>query len=116
MIVSVLADSPLVNQLAKYQYIDYYIFIGAKQPNGPKSIEKIILNIIHLIPRPKKPYSIVFINTLAAKESYDDFKKATEFLPIEYFLHLENIFVLHASFMSKATSWISFNILTTFVK
>jgi hypothetical protein len=116
MIVSVLADSPLANQVAKYQYIDYYVFIGAKQPNGAKSIEKIILNIIHIIPRPKKPYTIIYINTLAAKENYDDFKKATEFLPIEYFLLLDNIFVLHASFMSKATSWISFNIITTFVK
>lgn len=88
MIVSILADSPLAKQLFKYLCIDYFIFIGAKQPTGAKSIEKIILNIIHLIPRPKRPYSIVYINTLAAKESYDDFKKATEFLPIEYFLHL----------------------------
>jgi hypothetical protein len=88
MIISVLADSPSAKQLIKHLSIDYYIIIGVKQPNGAKSIEKIILNIIHLIPRPKRSYSIVYINTMAAKESYDDFKKATEFLPIEYFLHL----------------------------
>jgi len=82
MIISVLADSPLAKQLIKHNHIDYYIFVGLKQPTGAKSIEKIILNIIHLIPRPKRAYSIVYINTMAAKESYDDFKKATEFLPI----------------------------------
>jgi hypothetical protein len=68
------------------------------------------------MPRPTKTYSIIYINTNAGKEAFNDFKKAKEFLPIEYFIHLNKIYVLHASFMNKALSWVTFNILTGFIK
>lgn len=82
MIISVLADSELSLKLSHQRALDYFIFIGAKQPTGNNAIEKTLLNIIHLLPRPKKPYSIFYINTLAGKNSFEDFKKVTEFLTI----------------------------------
>jgi len=82
MIVTLLADSESSKKVNNGQTLDYFIFLGLKQPSGNKSIEKTVLNIIHLLPRPKKPFSIIYVNTLAAKNSFDDFKKVTEFLPI----------------------------------
>lgn len=38
MIVSVLADSPLAKQLCLFQFLDFFIFIGPNQPQGPKTI------------------------------------------------------------------------------
>lgn len=77
MIIALPADSELSKQLKDNHHVDYFIFIGAKQPHGYKSIEKTLINIIHLLPRPQKAYSIIYINTLAAKDSLDDFKKIT---------------------------------------
>ena len=116
MIIAILADSELAVKLNNHQELDYFVVMGAKQPSGNNGIEKTLLNIIHLIPRPKKAYSIIYINTLAAKNSFDDFKKVTEFLPIQYFLNLGKIYVLNASFLSRATSWITFSIITNYVK
>ena len=79
MIISILPHSPLSTKLNNARHISYYIIIGARQPG---SIEKIILNIIHLIPRPKETYAIIFINTGAHKDAYNDFMKVTELLPL----------------------------------
>jgi hypothetical protein len=75
MIIPVIADSELSKALHINQPLDYFIFIGAKQPSGSKGIEKTVLNIIHAIPRPKRAYSIIYINTLAANNCFEDFKK-----------------------------------------
>ncbi len=65
---------------------------------------------------PKETYSIIYINTLAPKNAYNDFVKITELLPIQYFIHLDSIYVLHASFLSRALSWVSFNTITNYIK
>ena len=113
MIIPVLPHTPLSTKLNNSHNLRYYIVIGANQP---RSIEKIILNIIYLLPRPEEPYLLIYVNTLAHKDAYNDFMKVTEFLPIEYFKHLCNIVVLQASFLNKARGWISFDTVTSFVK
>jgi predicted signal transduction protein with EAL and GGDEF domain len=65
---------------------------------------------------PTKGYCVLYINTLADKSAYSDFKKILEFLPLEYFIHLNSIYVLQASFLAKASNWLSFNMLTSYVK
>ena len=69
MIIPVIENSELSKILNNNQHLDYFILIGASQPSGNKAIEKTVLNIINLVPRPKKAYSIIYINTLAAKPS-----------------------------------------------
>ena len=76
MIIPVIENSELSKILNNNQHLDYFILIGASQPSGNKAIEKTVLNIINLVPRPKKAYSIIYINTLAAKNCFEDFKKA----------------------------------------
>jgi len=74
MIISILPHTPLSTKLNNVRHLSYFIIIGARQPS---SIEKIILNMIHLIPRPKAAYAFIFINTAAHKDAYNDFMKAT---------------------------------------
>lgn len=50
MIIPILPHSPLSHKLNNSQHISYYLIIGTNQP---LSLEKVLLNIIHLMPRPK---------------------------------------------------------------
>ena len=73
MIIPILPHTQLSTKLNNSHNLRYFIIIGAHQPI---SFEKIILNIIHLLPRPEHSYTILYINTLANKDAYNDFMKA----------------------------------------
>lgn len=113
MIISIDGNSEASVRLKNHKKINYFIILGAKQSNH---YEKFLLNLIHSIPLPHKTYSIIYINTLAQKNAFNDFMKVTDFLPSNYFLHLDQIYVLQASFMNKAVNWVSFNTITNFIK
>jgi len=66
--------------------------------------------------RPSQSYSVVYVNTLASSNAYSDFKKIMEFLPIEYFQHLSKIYVLHGNFKNKASFWMIFDYLGSYLK
>jgi hypothetical protein len=66
--------------------------------------------------RPKNSYGFIFINSFADSNAYNDFKKVLEALPVEYLLHLTKIYVLEASFLSKALTWLSFGTATNYIK
>jgi hypothetical protein len=113
MIIRLETKSEISQKLKNKRNINFYIVIGAKQSNH---YEKFILNVIHSIPLPHQTYSIIYVNTLAGKNAFNDFMKVMELLPIEYSLHLDQIYVLQATFMNKAFNWVSFNIITNFIK
>jgi hypothetical protein len=59
---------------------------------------------------------MIYINTLADRDAYNDFKKVLELLPVEYLFNLTKIYVLNASFFDKAFSWLSFGVTTNYIK
>lgn len=79
MIICVKPHTPLSTKLNNNRNHRFYIVIGAKQPD---SLERIVLNIVHLIPRPIQDYTLVFINTGASKDAYKDFFTAVDLLPM----------------------------------
>lgn len=66
--------------------------------------------------RPTRSFGIIYINTFAAGDAYNDFKKVMELLPFEYLSNLTKVYVLQASFMNKAFFWLSFGTITNYVK
>jgi hypothetical protein len=61
---------------------DFYVVNGQHQPSGDRTFEKLILQIVQTIPRyayllkrPQKPFGVIYVNTLAAGDAYNDFKK-----------------------------------------
>ena len=59
---------------------------------------------------------MIYLNTLAAGDAYNDFKKAMELLPYEYLSNLTKIYVLQPSFINKAFFWLSFGTVTNYIK
>jgi hypothetical protein len=72
--------------------------------------------IIYIYLRPSQLYSIVYINTLADNSAYLDFKKILTYLPFEYLVNLDKIYVLQASFKGMAYDFVSFDYMTNFIK
>ena len=79
MIICVKPYTPLSTKLNNSRHHRFFVVIGARQPD---SIERIVLNIVHLIPRPSKDYTMVYINTGASKDAYKDFFTAVDLLPM----------------------------------
>ena len=59
---------------------------------------------------------MVFINTSADANAYSDFKKAFVYLPLNYYTQLQHIYILHASFKTKAYNLITFDYLANYIK
>lgn len=64
---------------------------------------------------PKRPYLVIYVNSLAEGSAYNDFNKILEFMAIEYLTFLDDLFVLQASFFSRATNWLSFGTITNYI-
>jgi hypothetical protein len=80
MILAIPLGSEVGKKLHWTRKTDLFIVIGAKQ--STHNVEKIVLNLIHAIPRPKQSFTIIYINTTAHKNAFSDFMKMTELLPI----------------------------------
>lgn len=68
------------NQIRRRE--DLYVINGQYQPNGWRSFEKLVLQIVQAIPRPQNPLGFIYINCFAESDAYDNFKKVLELLPI----------------------------------
>jgi hypothetical protein len=102
------------NQIRRRE--DLYIFNGQYQPTGEQSFERLVLQVVQSIPRPKSAFGFIYINTFAESNAYNDFKKVLELLPVEYLCNLTKIYVLEASFLSKALTFLSFGTVTNYIK
>jgi hypothetical protein len=66
--------------------------------------------------RPQKPFGVIYVNTLAEGDAYNDFKKVLELLPFEYLSNMTKIYVLQPSFINKAFFWLTFGTVTNYIK
>jgi hypothetical protein len=59
---------------------------------------------------------VIYVNTLAQGDAYNDFKKVLELLPFEYLSNMTRIYVLQPSFINKAFFWLSFGTVLNYIK